>query len=148
MPFDPVLGVGREPRVNPRPSSAFLPIVNFTFGNSTSSPKEETATFTVDGPHQIIALSIQLSPVGDDNGTISSDVETIISVDEKEIVRYRMPKTSYVSAQDWLINDGFPFNFYLSGGNHILRAVHSRTSGPSGGTYVVQGGVTLQMVSI
>lgn len=131
MPFDNLLGAGREPRA--------IPILRKYSKDQTGtnmwgvSGQTETVSFPItDEAVQIFAFQVSISPT-DSNGTTGSAVNPTfeIRIDGNTISKYSLPQEG-TDAALWTITEMVPYNFVAYGGANVQIVTTNSSVGGNG----------------
>lgn len=128
MPFDLLLGVGREPQVAGTRRSYDIPTQTFTL---TDLNLDDEATVTVDGERMLYAVWISITPLGNATTRNALNPRAEVFIDNDLVATYTLVAT-IVQNSEWKVNEIVPYQKELWGQGHSLRirvAIDDDTTG-------------------
>lgn len=134
MPFDSILGVGREPRTAGTPVTVSIIDTSFDLAPG-ASPASNTNSATIPSQVQIYAISVGL--IQQTRDQTSTNARLRITIYNKLIVDYLLPSfNAAATPSEWAINEIIPFNYLNIGETPIVATLSADNGGTTG--YIVE----------
>lgn len=134
MVFNPLWGVGKEPKALRTPSITRLVDGSLDL-NAGASPSPNTSSVTVPNGTQIVALSITLTPQDRSQGCTNGKLA--ITVDGNLISNYFTPTSQTAGVPpNWQVNEIIPFSYEVYNGATLSATLSADNGGTTG--YIMQ----------
>jgi hypothetical protein len=134
MPLDPILGLGRDPRVAGTPVTVSISDSSFDLV-AGASPASNTNSATIPSQVQIYAISVGL--IQQTRDQTSTNARLRITIYNKLIVDYLLPTfNAAATPSEWAINELIPFNYLNIGETPLVATLSADNGGTTG--YIIE----------
>lgn len=134
MPFNSLLGAGREPRVAGTPSQVSISSSSMSL-NAGASPPNVEVTANIEGEVQIFTIAVSVTPFRRDQ--TSTNAKLNIVLDGNTIATYQLPDSqSLADPVTWFVNETIPWTYLTRGSGSSATATLSADNGGTTG-YII-----------
>jgi len=113
MPYNPLWGVGREPRVAGTPSTTSINDNSLDL-NAGASPPSQTLSAVIQGGIRVLSFAISIIPQQRDQ--TSTNARLVILLNNNLIASYQLPASQAAAGPVlWYINEIIPYDYTVAG---------------------------------